>query len=442
MSPLVLAFGALGVAFFGIVLLEALVRRSTLAAGLLLFLTVVEVTLREPLSVPLEALTIYATDMLSAALLAATAARLLRLGRLTVLQRWLLLFGLLALFSLARGALEFGLQPAGNEFRKFFAFASAGLYFSTVPAIREHYDRIALVWLAASAFFLGLALFRWGALAAGLSGGVYGPGGTMRVMVAAETLLLVQAFFITLPLWRRHPWPPLRWAAPALLAAVVLLQHRTVWAIVLTGIALYALQDRAIRKSLVYLVATALVAGLVLSVAFFDDGQRGATEQLSGSATNPDTLAWRYEGWQDLLSDSGPDGVYEFLVGQPFGTGWDRRISGQTIEVSPHNFYIESYLRVGVVGAAALVLLYATAARRLRRAGPGSSAHDAHSSPSELMPARLLLVLLVTQITYFLTYAPDFPQGILFGLMIGAAAARVRRPVPTAAPAALENAAR
>lgn len=424
---LVLAIAAAG----GAVLLDLVVRRSVAGAVLVMGLAVAEVLTPEPLSVDLGPLTVYGADVVGGLLAVATAARLLRAPALTPLQ-WLLAgVGLVALLSVARGALAFGLEPAVNEFRRWLAVLAAALYFSTVEPARHWYDRLAVVWLGGVAALVALALARWAALSVGVAGGVLGDGTTVRVLDAPEALVIAQAFFIVLPWWR-HPdlvgrWPVLRHAAPALLAVVVLLQHRTVWVVLAAGIAVLTARRGVLDRQVVVLVGAGLAVGAVLGLILLDGSDLRLAEQLSGSATNTDTFTWRYQGWTELLRRAGETGGWTGrLVGLPFGSGWTRYINGGYVEVSPHNFYLETFLRLGAAGLA-LLLAAAAVALRGRMADPG---------PGGLLSGDVLLVLLVSQAVYWITYAPDLTQGLVLGLALGAAPLPGRAPRPRA-PAAV-----
>lgn len=416
-----LALGAVVLGLGSVLLLDALIRRSALTAALVLAVAVVLTAFPALPPASFGPINVHVTDVLAALLLAAATARLLRFERLTAPQRLLLVFGVVAVISAARGVAVFGLEPALNQFRKVLIFTAAALYFSTVRPGREVYDRIARMWLWAAGALTALVLARWAALAAGLSGSGFLGGlldsGTItpiRVVGSEETMLLLQAGVIALVAWRAGGTRVPRWLAPLLLAVVVLLQHRTVWVALLVGIAVMTLRDPRLRKRVAPLLLAVALAGAAVTVVVLDRAVGDATigEELGSAATRTDTFAWRYEGWVALLTENGPEGTTGALLGAPFGTPWDRMVAGQLVDVSPHNFWLETYLRQGAVGfvaiavAIALVVASFRAERVDRRGG--------------LLPTGVLLVLLATQLTYSITYDFGVVQGMLLGLVLGA----------------------
>ncbi len=419
------ALAALAAVAAGAILLDVLIRRTVAGAVVVVAVAVVDALLPEPLQVALGPISVFASDIAAALLATATAARLLRAGRLGAVQWILVGLAAVALLSVARGAQAFGPEPALNEFRRWLAVLAGTLYFSTLERSRNWYDRLAVVWLGGIALLVALALVRWAALSVGVSGGVFGDG-SVRVLPAPEALVIAQGFFVVLPWWRRHPSPLLRHAAPALLAVVVLLQHRTVWVVLAAGIAVLAVRGGGVDRQLVALVGSGLVLGAVLGLVLLDGSDLRLGEQLSGSATNTDTFAWRYEGWAELLERADEAGGWSaLLVGLPFGSGWTRWVNGGYVEVSPHNFYLEAYLRVGVVGLVLLLLAGALVVRaRLSQPDHGG-----------LFNGEVLLVLVASQAVYWITYAPDLTQSLVLGLAVasaGPATRAARRPRPLA----------
>lgn len=154
-----------------------------------------------------------------------------------------------------------------------------------------------------------------------------------------------------------------------------------------------------------------------------DGEDRAWNPWVGGPAPNQSTgtFEWRVEGWRLLLRDSGPQGLEQVAVGKPFGEGWVRQMSGSLVEVSPHNFYVEAYLRVGTVGLAAFLLLYVMALR-----GGGMAKEWRPPEPAGSLPKSVLQTLVGVQLLYYLTYSPDIVQAMLLGLGC-AAAVRVSR---------------
>ena len=72
--------------------------------------------------------------------------------------------------------------------------------------------------------------------------------------------------------------------------------------------------------------------------------QEGAQPLIKSGAGN---LDWRIQGWSDLVG-AWSHNVTDWAVGEPFGSGFTRKIQGIATNSHPHNFYIETMIRTGV----------------------------------------------------------------------------------------------
>jgi hypothetical protein len=186
-----------------------------------------------------------------------------------------------------------------------------------------------------------------------------------------------------------------------LLLFVVLLQHRTIWvvavAMVMAGFVLTTVARR--RESLPAAIAVLSVSLVVLMYqlgAFGTVGNAIATSFEEARRSNS-TLEWRVAGWQQLL----PSSPAEWLSGVPFGSGYDRVVSGGLVTVGPHNYYVHLLLRLGLFSLVLLIGWYVLTWRRLSSKGPWDVT---------------LRVLMVGQLVFFVTYSASPEQGVLLGL--------------------------
>jgi O-antigen ligase len=401
-------------AFAALALLETTIRRSVIAAVLIAGLVLVSEAFGAGIDIVVGGLRATLAEFVWPVLLVAAVARLLRAERVTGAQQILLALMLLVLYAVAAGVPEYGLAASMNEARRYLLFVPAALYFSTLEPSRELFDRMGWVWLGLAVGFGVVALIRWGAFLIGLEGGIFGTSTDMRVLPAAIALILLQGGIIAAMAWQGGGSRWLALVAAALLPMVVLLQHRTVWVAAVVAVCLAAVRHPRFAGRL----ATGLLFALVVSVAVFSlafeevaaDGVGGG---LSVSAADRQTWEWRVDGWQSLLEERGHSSIEEHLFGQPFGSGWDREVEdGRQATVSPHNFYLEVYLRLGLVGVMLLFGLYAWVTVRLWRG----------SQPAGMLSGEVLLLLVATQLVYYIPYAIA-EQAVLFGLAASAAAA-------------------
>jgi hypothetical protein len=406
-SLIMFAAGAL----FGIVTIETVTRRSDVGVALVLAVLVLrESTPHVDLTVLTSPVRVGPNDLLVVVLLGAAVARLLRARRLTLPQWLTIAILVLVIWSVARGAGPFGVPASVNEARKFFQFGSALLYFSTVEFRRDLFNRFGRMWLIAASVLCAITIARWIGNAAGLRSGFFEGYADVRVIPAAMTLILAQAAIVSFPLLLRRDRSILRFLAPIFLVFVVLLQHRTVWIATAFGTLYLLWRERALaQRALNMLVVAAALFG-VFTLTVFDDQQSDVTEQLASSAQRTGTFEWRYQGWVALLTDAGPRNAEEALTGLPFGRGWTRTLAQQqVVEVSPHNFYVETFLRIGVAGLVAMLLIYYLGLKATWR----SPRHD--HDPGLLNPS-ILHVTVAMQLLFYITYSPDFAQAMLLGL--------------------------
>jgi hypothetical protein len=399
-----------------VALLESVIRRTPVGVYLLLGTIglIVVFTDRASFNIWIGGTRISFVDVVGAVLLAAAVARMARSGPLSELQ-WLFVgfFGICTL-SVVMGAAEHGANAALNEFRRYFYFSSAALYFSTVRPTGELLAWVARVWMVFAGALLVLAIVRWAVLPFDLTGWAQ-PADGKRVIGSDPTLVMLQAFALGLLAWARGEAPVwMRRLTPALLAAVILMQHRTVWvALVLVLAVATLLEPKVFRRFVpIILIGTAVIGALNATVLQDDDVT--VTAELAESAGFRGTWEWRIDGWQALLEQSGPRDEVEVLVGRPFGGGWQRVMpDGGIVTASPHNYYVETFLRTGVAGLGFVAILYVNLMRRLAR-----------RSHFAVLDGRFLLVVLVSHVVYFVAYTPGPEQGMLIGLAVAAASTR------------------
>ena len=373
--------------------------------------------------------------------------------------QWLLI-SLLVLMSvpLGLGFKQYGMAAA-PDFRFFFHFMALALYASSFNFEQINFNRLASYLLWGGAILILLAFFRWGAGAAGLpiaeTWRSVGSNREFRVLNAAQSYFIAQAGLLLLII-RASDWgsmapvkrtvakagivaPELapfwkRWAivlCGIFLAIAFGLLHRSVWVSMTAGIGLLAVIDSRQRAGLAQIFLVSALIGFTTLVpmgllGFLDSFVKSLEDAFIETTAHHSSFADRYLGWEALLSEWWAEGsILTYAFGQPFGSGYYRKIAefgaSYSAEYTPHNFYVHTLLRAGVVGLTLfLSLVIAT----------GMGIYNALSKmKKEQGPAfgvRLfLLVSLLMQIVFFLAYGGRLEQGLLFGLAMAAATSRV-----------------
>lgn len=412
---LTLFFGALA----GVILLlltYLLSKGPLLAAALVLGTFTAESLARNAYSVGVGSLNLFAADALFFILLAAAVVRLVsghvRFDRSKI---YLAILGVLFAFSLVRGFMTEGVEAAGVEARPIFYFLVGVMYFGGFDLKKEKFATIMDFLVGTAIVLCAVVAVIWAKSGFGSSSGAFVDGVFVdgRPLPASAALLICQAMLIVFffpRLSRRFGrWPIL---SAFFFLVVVLLQHRTVWAVVLATVSVGILSRASARRRLpALLVAFGLVAPTVGILLFRGDLEtvHQNLEESTLSAFQPEsTFTWRVEGWTSLLQDQTNLAPINLAVGRAFGAGYDRRVGGVSVNRSPHNFYINILLRSGVSGLLLLILIYLRLFSRDREI----------PSPDRdvLSLARLLAV---SQLVYFVTYAPFYDQGLVLGSIIG-----------------------
>lgn len=368
-------------------------------------------------------------DLIAGPLLAAGLIRL-AFRRMTSLHVTWGVFTLSALLSFYAGFRLLGPKTPGVEFRPSFFFIVVLLYCSSFDVTAKSLSRLQRAWYLTCAGLVILAIYRWLAIPFNLpvmdtwsATSMAGPGETPRTLPAAATLFLLQGWLLTGPSIRGQR---LSRAAKAgsyvLLGLVVILQHRTVWIAAAACLVFLFVRLKTILHRPVWLAGAAAVMVLVLAFINLDTSNPIAAsirESVSEPAHARSTFEWRVSGWQQLLlNDNSPKTVSDLVFGShPFGVGLIRKVDGYKVNYSAHNYYVDTFLRTGIVGLAALLVGYALLVWRIRRVRSGE--------PATLSHWRIILTsILVSQLVYFFGYGASYEQGVLLGISLSLATSR------------------
>jgi hypothetical protein len=403
-------------------------RTRPLAAATIVITTyVIESLLVNVPALPLG-LMLYPDDIVFGLLLVSVLLRYgTRMAKPNTIQ-WISI-GLFFLFSigLVRGFSAFGIKQAGNESRETFDFLVGVLYFSSFRLSPQIMRRLISIWLSASMVLVGIAVFRWIATLAGLSIAVQWEGllveGELRVLNASNAYFLAMAFFASVFLNMNNIGSSWQRKAFYLFGPVLLLlQHRTVWAVMIIGLLWMGMKDARFRRMAIGAVVGMAIVGVVLVAILFGHRSEIAAASIQASAGNSDSFLWRVEGWYQLLFNNPARNLFNDTIGQPFGTGFERMVLGERVDVAPHNYYVSTFLRLGMIGLFLLIGLFTLGMRRLKLV------------PVQLRryvypDARFWSLVLLLQLVYFFTYGANYDQSILAGFAIAGMRLRLKQPL-------------
>ena len=404
---------ALGAGLGLLAIAYAVIRSAALTLFLLLAAWVATTALRDSadLTVTLGGIRVSALDVLSVLMLIVGLVRLTGRGVRPEHGLPLVLLGLLIIHVL-RGVEAYGLQAAVNQSRGWFYFTAALLYASTASWTRP---RLAWQLLAGTGVALAVASVPYL-----LTGGLHtatrmvyrnGEWVTARPVVATGALLILESAILCVALG----WPTRDTAvrvAFGLAAVVLLLEHRTVW-VAGAAVAIAAFvswSQRRVRDVPAAVFAATGVVLLILPLAIWGFTRTAAlVSSIREATTSHSTFAWRTTSWQELIASH--HSAQEILTGQGSGANWDRLVQGQVAQQSPHDAFVDAYLRFGLPGVLAFAGLGLLLWHRRREIAARVG-----------VPTSTVTLLLLAQVVFCVAYNLDGPQGFIDGMLVSALA--------------------
>ena len=417
--------------------LLAVVMLRRFGVGLAVVLSTAVVDLLLPnLPVMRVGITVYLPDLVlsGVALVALLRAFSGASGRLRSTS--LLVFVLIVGLNLVQGLMQFKGTAGAAARPTFYALASAA-YVWSFAMDRQHLATLfkALAWGALA--MAAVVLLRWAAVLLDVrellpADGSFQPQGhsVWRVVASAESLLMAEValsfgFFAAIA----PRLVGMRLAALVLLLVTVALQHRSVWLAATAGmlISLWHIDRSEKRVSRWMLPMLALSAALVALMLANPERPsslalpRGdVASDISASARDAialrGTAADRLSSWRQLVAQWAGSGPRGLALGAPFGTSMERYtsddIGARKIAYQPHNFYVEVLVSHGVLGLAAFLAMFGVALR---------AAWRLRGDEERGLAGHWLVVLLVCQLVYYLTYGIDFMQTLVLGAALSVA---------------------
>lgn len=330
---------------------------------------------------------------------------------------WLAI-GAVFFISFGLGLSSYG-TTAGVEARPNFYFWMAGLYFASFSYSAETLKKMWRItqwcaWLVAA-----IVIYRWVGLKFGFVSArlveFAGASSEFRVVGSNPTFFMGVVGAAYFALWLRHSRRIALLAALVMLGLVLVLQHRSVWVSTFAALALVAWHQRAAvtAKAFPIIGMGVVMAGIMATFIALDPSNR-LTETITQSAVSVTashgTHTDRLEGWKVLLTDYVGYSPREWLLGKPYGTGYERYSGGHLQSYSPHNFYIQLLLRLGALGVLLFLWVHFILRSRVQKFAAVSAGSTLHT---------VLLAVLAANLLYYIPYQGFYLQGVFYGVLIG-----------------------
>ena len=260
-------------------------------------------------------------------------------------------FLLVFLLSWGRGVAQFGFFIPSNQSRGFIGELMGMLYFFTVPTDEETLYKMVKAFLWSGVVLIVVVVLHFAGFNIGMDALSEGVGGRDRGVNASAAFVIALGFFLSLS-WQSH-YRSTKWfqALPVLLFSVaVLVQHRTVWNVLIAGSVWLIFLDVRMVKRFAPTLLLAMGAILLLAVFIFGSRER-ANDIFTSSATDSGTWNWRVSTWGQLI-ESQNESILWVVAGRPLGTPQIHYDLGSYEDVGPHNQYVAIYLNFGLIGLA------------------------------------------------------------------------------------------
>jgi hypothetical protein len=306
-------------------------------------------------------------------------------------------------FSLVRGIMNHGFAHAASGSRLFVGFLIACAYFLTAPVDPSSVRRYVNIYLC---YGLGLTVVAFLAYAGLDVGGIawarHDPVIMAmmqgRLLPSSAALALAFCFFFSLADSQyRNSAILFKWLPIVFLGLAVFLRARSVWVVLVGGIASFLFVDRRLFRRMIPVAVLALCfsAGYALLVL---NNTQSAGAKFAESATSEQSWLFRLETWQGLLIDK-EQTVSTVLLGKDLGGGYRvfYVLEGGFMDVAPHNEYVAQFLSLGLAGVA---LLLCFTIRPLRRFWKLSSTDLQAIEPSASAWVAVILGIMVFSVPY------------------------------------------
>jgi hypothetical protein len=341
----------------------------------------------------------------------------------TVPRAWWVI-GAVQLLLVIWGLQTYG-TAAGVDYREHFYLWVALAYFCSIKWTEPMIARVLNAWVICAISLCLLVYYRWIGSAidpvyAQQVMALDATGVRFRVISAGATLVIGIGFLLLffkmltgkLSLFQRI-------LMPMMLLTVVVLQHRSVWAAVIFGLAcLFWIMQRQRKGFKTAIGVAAMVVPLVIFFTISEQGN-GVISSITNSAsqaisTEEGTMVSRITNWQTLLSKwAGSGDPATYLIGRPYGSGFnpvdiETEYGMATFDMVPHNHFIHILYRGGLIGLFATLFMFYQLWKSGKR---GLKASNKRWTP-------YFLAIFAAFFAFYIPYWAIYSHAILVGIAI------------------------
>lgn len=415
-------FVGMAAAIPGCWLICYLYRAPMFATCLILIIFSVEALIASSDSLVVAGTNIFPPDLVFVPIALVAILRIFNKGSFKPLMLGWIFFGGVLFVNFILGSFLYG-KAAGVEFRGYFYFWSGCLYFMSFKISEIPVILIGRYWIKVAILISSVVIIRWATDAAGLTDWtVVGAGVPLRVITAGQAFFLACGLIILIGInINRMGLKPSRLLIWLLFIVILLLQHRSVWlaAVIGSGTLYFFMEGKITNKigPVVGILSILVVVGAFMSTTDFGKKAIASIEDSGVEAVRGEgTVSARTYSWIQLLNQWQQAGLKTQLIGFPFGTTHSRfesDLSTEAVEYAPHNFYLETLLRSGLIGLSTFLFIIVKAIYGLWKI-------ERYRVPVSGY-AGVFLALIVGEVVYFIPYGAGYEQTIIFGLALNLA---------------------
>lgn len=412
---------AVGFALFLVMVLVLTTRSPWVVIILMGVAMVADAASIHPLAIHLG-LWIYPSDAFAGVAAGGLVFRVLFMGKRNMVPMAWWVLGVVQFVLFAWGLTMHG-TGAGVDYRTHFAAWAGAAYLATFTQDERFIRRLLLAVQFIAFGMMAVAVYRWVGSVIDMRFArevdfFITTGVPFRVLWVAPTFMIALAMLTSIFYAATDQKKGGDWLLVMLFAAFVLvLQHRTVWVAGMGGVGMLAFMLSKARAGVGMKMAAAGI-GLIVLVGVLATSLQGVSGSIQSQAEKAVSKGGTFQGgrvssWTVLLKDWATSGSpVTYLVGKPFGGGYDRYLSAYATEAvhnQPHNYYVHLLYRGGLIGLGAFLWVMWHAAAAVRRQLAGGDAY-----------APLLMAILTALLLYYIPYAVSYDHAIFLGLLLGA----------------------
>ena len=321
--------------------------------------------------------------------------------------------GVIFLYGLGSGIIHYG-TLAANEYRSFFYFWAGTLYFMSFQYSSQMLEKIQKNWFWVSLILLLIVYFRFVADVLHLPiaqtwVAADSTGVRFRVVSAADAYILAGVVVMSIV---NYLLPGKIKSSKIIIllfiVAVLVLQHRSVWAFVLFGTASAAfLPGIKVTKLVQNVLLLSIVGAILLSPLLFYGFADIFIKTISKSAENAThlstgTFGARVSGWYSMMDVWAKESFATQLIGEPMGGTY----AGS--KVMPHNYYVMMLLRSGIIGLISFIAFYFMVLSKLFL--------NIKKYSEDKLFYTMFFMLIIGELAFYIPYGAHEVDGIILGV--------------------------